>query len=285
MFVFLASLLTSVLVFPALQLFPSADFLSQLLMLAALIAATYIMTRFVNMKPFGAIGLSLHPAMMRQFGSGLLLGLVMMASVYCVEMLCGFVVLSWKGLAIWKVLWVLVSSLAIFGVAALMEEVAFRGYLFQTLIQGITFLPATLLMTLFFCAAHLRNPGVSTLSIVNIALAGVWLSVAYMKTRSLWLPFGLHWSWNFAQTTVFGYPTSGGTFEGQRVFDAVQAGPDWMTGGSFGPEGGILSTIALVACTWFILKSENLAAPEGIVTLDSIEDLIVAQRDSGERTA
>ncbi len=285
MFLFLSFVFLSVLVAPILSLLPGSEFLPQLMLVLSLCAATFIMTRFVNKKPFGAVGLSLHSSTFRELGTGLMLGLVMMSSIYVVEMLCGYVALSWRGLPVWSAVWVICSSLALFGISALGEEIAFRGYFFQTLIQGITFLPATLLLAVVFAAAHARNPGVTAFSLVNIALAGVWFSVAYMKTRSLWLPFGLHWSWNFAQTTVFGFPTSGGDFPSQRVFDAVQAGPDWITGGTFGPEGGALATIALIAGTWVILKSESLAAPEGIITLDSIEDLLRPTNGSGEPTA
>jgi hypothetical protein len=158
--------------------------------------------------------------------------------------------------------------------AAFLEEVLFRGYMFQTLIQWITFLPATLVFSMLFAYSHFFNPHVTLLSLLNVTMAGIWLSIAYMKTRSLWLPFGLHLSWNFSQTSLYSFPTSGGSFEGEKLSDLIQTGPDWITGGAFGPEGGILTTIALIACTWYILKSKDLLAPEGIVTLDSVEDLL-----------
>jgi hypothetical protein len=60
----------------------------------------------------------------------------------------------------------------------------------------------------------------------------------------------------------------------RSLFNAARSGPAWIGGGDFGPEGGVLATIALLACLWYILKAGFLAAPEGIVTLDSIEDLV-----------
>ena len=94
------------------------------------------------------------------------------------------------------------------------------------------------------------------------------------STRSLWLPFGLHWGWNFSLTTLFSLPTSGMGFPDRQLFMLEQSGPGWLTGGAFGPEGGALATVALVACPWHILKSKLYAAPEGIITLDSLEDLV-----------
>jgi|GEM_PF-7059575 len=62
----------------------------------------------------------------------------------------------------------------------------------------------------------------------------------------------------------------------------VQQGPDWITGGAFGPEGGVLATIALIAGTWYILKARWIKAAEGIITLDSVEDLFPQTPQSEE---
>jgi uncharacterized protein len=172
-------------------------------------------------------------------------------------------------------------SLIGFGFAAALEELLFRGYMFQTLAQGITLFPAMILFSALFAVAHASNPSASLLSSVNVFLAGVWLSFAYIKTRSLWLPIGLHWSWNFSQTTVFGFPTSGISFADRRLLNQVVTGPDWITGGGFGPEGGVLATAALVAGTWYLLKSRRISVPEGIVTLDSLED-VLPERQEGQ---
>jgi hypothetical protein len=95
-----------------------------------------------------------------------------------------------------------------------------------------------------------------------------------MKTRSLWLPSALHVAWNFAQTGVYGFPTSGYAFADRTLLLVGQTGPGWLTGGGFGPEGGILGTVALLAGNWYVLKSRLLTAPEGIITLDSLEDIL-----------
>jgi membrane protease YdiL (CAAX protease family) len=251
-----------------------SELVGRIITFLALLAATYIMVRFANKKPFGAIGLSLHPRMFREFGMGCLLGLLMMAGIFIVELLAGFIQIEWRGYTVLQTMATLGSALFFFAVAAFLEELLFRGYAFQTVVQWITFLPATLGFALLFSYAHYFNPNVTVLSLVNVGLAGVWLSLAYMKTRSLWLPFGLHVAWNFSQTAIFSFPTSGAAFQEYRLADVVQGGPEWITGGAFGPEGGVLATIALLLSTWYILKSGFLKAPEGIVTLDSVEDLI-----------
>ncbi len=250
------------------------EFLFEVLTLTGVSIATFVLTRFVNKKPFGAIGLLIHPAMVREFGLGCLLGMLMVAGIFLVEFGLGYAQLSGKGLSLWQAATTVGKAAATFAVVASAEELFFRGYLFQTLIQAVTFLPALLLAALFFSLSHGGNPGMSALSMINIALAGGWLSFAYMKTRSLWLPIGLHFSWNFTQTNVFSFPTSGLPFDEKRLFLLTQSGPDWLTGGSFGPEGGILATIAILFCTVHILKSSLYTVPEGIITLDSMEDLL-----------
>ena len=250
------------------------DFVVNAFVLASSLLTTFLMVRFINKKPFGAVGFSLHPRMFRELGMGCLLGFLMMTGIFLVELLGGYAQLSWRGLTAEQTARTLLWSIPYFGVAASLEETLFRGYFFQTLIQLMTFLPATLVMSLFFAVGHALNPHATVFGLINVALAGIWFSVAYMKTRSLWLPCGLHFAWNFSQTSLYAFPTSGIGFGGLRIFDLVQRGPEWLTGGPFGPEGGALATLALVVGTWYVLKSPYLRAPGGIVTLDSVEDLL-----------
>jgi len=252
-----------------------------ILALGSVALATLVMTRFVNRKPFTAVGLALHPGVVRDFSMGCLLGFLMMAGIFAVEYGLGFVSVAWRGLGPVDLLKIGGGSALLFALSALFEELAFRGYLFQTLMQGITFLPATLVFSVFFALAHTGNPNTTVLAIINVGLAGAWLSFAYMKTRSLWLPIGLHLSWNFSQTTVFSFPTSGIEFSGRSLLELSQSGPDWITGGKFGPEGGILATLALVLCIAHVLKSSMYRTPEGFVTLDSLEDILPVDGGKG----
>ncbi len=246
----------------------------KLLLLFSALAATWTLTRFVNRKPVRAVGLWIHGGTLRELGAGCLLGFLMMGGIYIVEVALGYVIPSSRGLGPAGALRVTVLSVLWFAVGAMGEELLFRGYAFQSLIQGVTFLPATLMMAVVFGFAHLQNPHVTALSLSNVAVAGILFSFAYMKTRSLWLPFGVHFAWNFSQTTLFGLPTSGMVDGSHALFNAARSGPVWIGGGEFGPEGGVLATIALLTTLWYILKAGFLKPPEGIVTLDSIEDLV-----------
>ena len=274
LFVIVSTGIGVILIVPSWSLIGTYDVVGLVFVTASVLLGTYAMTRFINRKPFAAIGLYFHPTALREFGLGCFLGFLMMTTIFVVEYLLGFIGFAWQGMSLPSSLALLGSSLALFSLAAFFEEVLFRGYLFQTLIQAVTLLPAILLMALVFGLAHGRNPHAGIFSMLNVGLAGVWLSVAYIKTRSLWLPFGLHLAWNLSQTTLYSFPTSGIAFEERKLFLLTQSGPDWVTGGAFGPEGGSLATISLMMCMWYILKSPRIAPPVGIVTLDSVEDLM-----------
>jgi uncharacterized protein len=245
-----------------------------ILAVSLLLLASWIMTRFINRKPLAAIGFWFHDRTLRELGLGMLLGFVMMSGIVLVELALGYIHVAWRGLTLSEAAPVVAVSVLIFVLAALVEELLFRGYAFQTLMQMITFAPAVLVMSLLFGLGHVFNPHATLLSTANVVLAGVWLSFAYLKTRGLWLPLGLHFAWNFTQTTIYAFPTSGLVFEDRKLWILEQAGPDWITGGAFGPEGGVLATLALLLGTWYILKSRQLGAQEGIITLDSLEDLL-----------
>ena len=249
------------------------DILGPFIFLTSGLLASLVMTRYVNRKPFSAIGLHIQPSMLRDFGNGFAQGLVMMTGVFVIEHSLGYAQLTWRSMEVLELIRIVAYGLVLFSLAALAEEVFFRGYLFQTFIQGMTFLPAMIVMALFFAFAHRLNPNASAFGLINVSLAAVWLSIAYMKTRSLWLPFGLHLSWNYTQTVVYSFPTSGIDFTKFQLGETIQTGPKWITGGAFGPEGGALATLMLILSVWYVLKSKALSVPEGIITLDSIEDL------------
>jgi hypothetical protein len=107
------------------------------------------------------------------------------------------------------------------------------------------------------------NPGRTPLSTANTVLAGLWLGTAYLARRSLWFPTALHWSWNLTTVIAFGLPVSGvNSFESMALFDMDCGPPVWLSGGDYGPEGGLATTIAIIASTILIKKSGFLEPSE-----------------------
>jgi membrane protease YdiL (CAAX protease family) len=103
---------------------------------------------------------------------------------------------------------------------------------------------ALLLTSVLFSLMHGFNPEIGWLGFANIFLAGLWLGIARVITGTLWLAIGLHTGWNFFLGSVFGFPVSG-IYE-RSVLITETDGPAVLTGGAFGPEGGLLATVVLL---------------------------------------
>jgi membrane protease YdiL (CAAX protease family) len=141
----------------------------------------------------------------------------------------------------------LLISFVVFAVAAAFEEALFRGYILQTFVRSGLAWPAIIITSIAFGAVHLGNPNASVISSLNTALAGIWFSVAYLKTRDLWFPFGLHLAWNWTQGSIFGVEVSGLTdIVKSPLLRETDVGPLWLTGGDYGIEGGIATTVAIL---------------------------------------
>ena len=208
--------------------------------------------------PFRALGCTPHRGWLRNFGFGSALGA---ATLF----LAALFLTATRGIhfrfdvagerAIGETL---ALSALLFVFAAAAEEILFRGYLLQTLTRAELAWLGVLLTSVPFAAVHLNNPhAVPGFTFVNTALAGVWLAAAYLRTRSLWLPLGLHWAWNWAQASLLGLPVSGiERIAPAPLLQAINAGPDWLTGGAYGIEGGAACTLALLISTVFIWRSK-----------------------------
>ena len=155
----------------------------------------------------------------------------------------------------------LAVSLLVFIFAAAAEEILFRGYPLQTLTRARFAWLGVLLTSVSFAAVHLGNPNVAPgFTFINTGLAGVWFAVAYLRTGGLWLPLGLHWSWNWVQASLLGLPVSGiERLAPAPLLRATNAGPDWLTGGAYGIEGGVACTVALLISILVILRAKLFA--------------------------
>lgn len=132
-----------------------------------------------------------------------------------------------------------VGAVLLFLLVAVFEEVFFRGIMFRLLEQWLGTWLALALTAAQFGWVHHNNPGANWISTVGIALeAGVLLAAAFVVTRNLWAPLGLHWAWNLFEGPVFGTPVSG--MDLPHLLHPVLSGPTLWTGGVFGPEAGLI---------------------------------------------
>ena len=139
---------------------------------------------------------------------------------------------------------------AIVAAAAAFEEALFRGYILQTFARSNLAWLAILLTSVFFGLVHADNPNAGVISTLNTVLAGIWFSVAYLRTRDLWFVWGLHLMWNWMQGSFFGIEVSGLTdITKNPLLREIDTGPTWLTGTTYGIEGGIVCTVALIVST------------------------------------
>jgi membrane protease YdiL (CAAX protease family) len=187
-------------------------------------------------------------------GRGTLVGLAMFAAVIAnITLLGGYRVLGWGSVG---------GAVALFGfmaAAAVTEEVLFRGILFRVLEGWIGTWAALTATGLLFGLSHLLNPNATLWSAIAIAVeAGGMLAAAYAATRTLWLPIGLHFGWNFAEGAIFGTDVSGRTGP-DGLLRSVMSGPTALTGGEFGPEASLYTLVAggLVTIAFLWLASRR----------------------------
>jgi len=244
------------------------------LLLVAL-GAGYICTRWLEGLPWRALGLSPHPRWLRDLLVGSLLGVASLALAAGIATAGGGLsfTISGRG-AFLQVGQTLIFSAALFVLAALAEEALFRGYPLQTLTRAGLIGLGVLVTSFAFAAVHMENPNFSAgLPFLNLLLAGVWLAVAYLRTRSLWFPLGIHWAWNWALGSLFGLPVSGITdLAPHPLLHGADLGPAWLTGGSYGIEGGLACTITLIVSTVFIWRTRLVSATPEMKLLTSQEN-------------
>ncbi len=215
--------------------------------------------------PFRALGWAWHKGWLRNFalGSAIGCGSLLLAALLGTATRSFHFDFNGAG-ATSSIGRTLIFSAFVFAFAASAEEVLFRGYPLQTLTRANLGWLGIILTSVSFAASHANNPhAVRGFSFVNTAVAGVWLGLAYLRTRSLWLPLGLHWSWNWTMGWVLGLPVSGiSRLAPAPLLHAVNAGPDWITGGAYGIEGGGACTVALLASTVFIWRTRLVCENE-----------------------
>jgi membrane protease YdiL (CAAX protease family) len=198
---------------------------------------------------FANVGLGLNRRWVWHAGIGSVLGVASAALAVALVSLCGGVQLTLDPA---RSLDALADGVCVFALVAMFEEVLFRGFVFQRLIDGAGVTLAQLLLAALFATSHWGNPEMQGMTLivasVELFLGALLLGMAYVRTRSLALPIGLHLGWNWAVGPLFGFPVSG--FEHAGWFAPhLQEAPLWLTGGGFGLE----ATIGAIAVDGLLL--------------------------------
>ncbi|HVU30433.1 MAG TPA: type II CAAX endopeptidase family protein [Sphingomicrobium sp.] len=197
---------------------------------------------------------------LRDLGLGLLAGFLIFSAIVALAAIVGVYRITGPGDTS-RVLLELTGTAILPG---FMEELLFRGILFRWIEEFAGSWAALVVTSALFGLAHILNPNATWFSSFAIAVeAGVLLGGAYMLTRSLWFPMGLHAAWNFTQGEIFDVPVSGINQHG--LVEAKLTGPDLLSGGQFGLEASILALFVATAVgiwiVWLAVRRGELVQP------------------------
>lgn len=212
---------------------------------------TWLMRKFIDRKSFVSLGFDWkgysNEAGLGFFGALAILGvgsLILVATGYI-----SFISASFNINA-------LLIEIAIMIVVAFVEELLFRGYLLNNLLQSVNKWMALAITSVLFALFHETNPNVTVFAIINIVLAGLLLGLNYIFTKNLWFGICFHFAWNYFQGPVLGYDVSG--LKLSSIVQQTISGPDVWTGGAFGFEGSLLCpllfVLSIVVFTFLFLR-------------------------------
>ncbi|ADJ13813.1 CPBP family intramembrane glutamic endopeptidase [Halalkalicoccus jeotgali] len=243
------------------------------------ILGVWLAGRYVDRRRFADFGMGIDREWWLDCGFGLALGALLMTGIFLLELAAGWIEVTgaFAGEALARVV---VGSVVLFLIVGIYEELLLRGYLLTNLAEGargplgiggaIVF--GTVASSLVFGALHASNPNATLVSTLAISFAGVMLALGYVLTDELAIPIGLHVTWNLFQGTVYGFPVSGMDF-GTSIVGVEQGGPTVVTGGSFGPEAGLVGFCAMIAgclatVAWVRWRRGSVGIREGVALPD-----------------
>lgn len=213
----------------------------------------WLWTRFFEKRSFSSLGFEKSNAL-AQYLRGFLIGIVMFGGAVGLLAAFGFVEIeqgnpSMQGIAALGGVAIVLLGWIVQGAG---EEILTRGWMMPVL--SVRYKPwvGIVVSSLFFAILHGLNPNLSVIAMLNLALFGFFAAFYALREGSLWGICALHSVWNWIQGNIFGFEVSGSSFGGGSLLNLMESGPDWFTGGPFGPEGGLAVTILLLIGMAFI---------------------------------
>jgi CAAX protease family protein len=226
------------------ELSAKTEILGEGLNVIVLFIAAGIMTR-IEKRRFANYGLPLSEAFGKLFWQGVPLGFAMLSLLLAmIAALHGFSLTGMAATGGEAVKYGVLYAIG-FILVGIFEEFSFRGYMQLTLTSGIGFWPAALILSFIFGAIHLQNQGEAAFGAIMAGSFGLLAAFALRRTGNIWLPIGMHASWDWGETYFYGTPDSGLLAQGHFLNSSFH-GPAWLTGGSVGPEGSLLVFAVLI---------------------------------------
>ncbi len=238
-------------------LFPNIE--QKMIDLIAIIFTSICIVIFFDKKPLEWIGLGIHKLLIREILIGIILSVVLVIIISIPSLL-----LSSRAPFINPTFFsspnLLVQTIIMRLSYSLLEELFYRGYLFQRIIEisGVSF--AVVILSIIFASTHYFNPESTFLSVINTFFAGIFFSLLYIKTGSLWAPIAAHVTWNIVLGDFLGLPVSGlnSYFGNNLLVTNLTNKYLLLTGGYYGPEASLVCTIGILIGIYFIVKSNSI---------------------------
>ncbi len=234
--------------------------ITSLVILALSLGVLWLGGHYLDHRRFKDYGFHFSKRWWLDFLFGIILSALLIYIVFCIEKAMGWITIvdyfqnqreGYLGMPFFVPL---LMGLIFFIIVGLYEEIIFRAYVITNLSEGLhkkkseskkALTWVYILSSIIFGLLHSGNPNITLLGTINIVLLGLVLGLSYILSGELAMPIALHISWNFIQSIIFGFPVSG-EYHHVSVIAIEQHGSSIWTGGAFGPEGGLVGTIALV---------------------------------------
>jgi membrane protease YdiL (CAAX protease family) len=230
------------------------------------LAATAFCVHVVDRKPWNYVWLGRGEARPGLFAAGFAVGALAIAVPTGLLILGGWLHDDGGTFGSWWIAMLQVSLLLL--PAALLEELATRGYILAVLRDTWGWKWAIVATSIPFGLLHLFNPGATAASILLVVLAGFFLAGILYVTKSLYAAWFAHFAWNWTMAAVFHVAVSGIPMETPN-YHYVDAGPDWATGGPWGPEGGVPAGFGMLAGIVFLYSNKKRREAEAEASRDT----------------
>ena len=223
--------------------------LFQCISLASVLIATWVMLRRVDKLPWGEVGLDRAAASPPILVKGAALGGLTIGAASLALLVTHMLRIDPTGPGNW---WGQAGrSTIILLPAAFFEELFIRGYVFAILRRAAGWKMALIITSIIFGLLHVTNPGADAESILAVIVAGFFLGVVFLATRSLYAAGAAHFAWNWVMSGALHIAVSG-IPSNDPDYRVVDSGPDWLTGGPWGPEGGVAAVVAMFVVLFYL---------------------------------
>lgn len=225
-----------------------------LLTFATISSLVFFRVKVIERRSLSSIGLNKNN-WLKKYLLGFFIGLVMMSIIVLILLSFGYITIEKNPIQPVGVSAISSILVILFGwiIQGATEEIVTRGWLLNVLSNKYNIGVGLLISSTLFGLMHLSNPNVNYIAVINIILVGLFYGFYVIKTNDLWAVCGMHTAWNFAQGNLFGFEVSGIDVSVGSLIDLNLVGSDFVTGGIFGPEAGIVATFILLVSIGILL--------------------------------